>query len=101
MDSEQVVKDFLSRYGLRSEKFAKNQLGIGKTPDFKVYTNENFKREDAIDVEEEKNITNEEAVKEEVDRILDKISKYGIDTLTKKEKEFLDKAGKQNENNDD
>jgi membrane associated rhomboid family serine protease len=63
---------------------------------FKVYTNENFSKEDAIDVEEEKNMTNEEAVKEEVDRILDKISKYGIDTLTKKEKEFLDKAGKQN-----
>jgi len=39
MDSEQVVKDFLSGYGLRSEKFDKNQLRIGKTPDFKVYSN--------------------------------------------------------------
>ena len=39
MDSEQVVKDFLSGYGLRSEKFDKKQLGIGKTPDFRVYIN--------------------------------------------------------------
>lgn len=39
MDAEQVVKDFLSGYGLRLEKFDKTQLGIGKTPDFKVYRN--------------------------------------------------------------
>lgn len=37
MNSEQTVKDFLSRYGLRSEKFNKNRVGNGRTPDFKVY----------------------------------------------------------------
>ncbi|MDR3554021.1 MAG: hypothetical protein P4L55_04645 [Syntrophobacteraceae bacterium] len=40
MNSEQVVNDFLSGYGLRLEVFDKNQLGIGKTPDFKVYSDE-------------------------------------------------------------
>ena len=40
MDSEQIAKNFLSGYGLRVEKFSKKQLGIGKTPDFKVYKND-------------------------------------------------------------
>jgi hypothetical protein len=42
MDSEQVVKDFLSGYGLRSERFDNAQLGLGKTPDFRVYNNGEF-----------------------------------------------------------
>ena len=37
MDSEQIVKDFLSGYGLKSEKFSKEELGNGKTPDYRVY----------------------------------------------------------------
>lgn len=39
MDSEQVVNDFLSGYGLRSERFDKTELGVGKTPDYRVYIN--------------------------------------------------------------
>ena len=39
MNPEQVVKDFLSGYGLRSEKFDKTQIGIGKTPDFRIFIN--------------------------------------------------------------
>lgn len=37
MDAEQTVKDFLSDYGLTSEKFSKEELGNGKTPDYRVY----------------------------------------------------------------
>ncbi len=37
MDSEQIVKDFLSAYGLKSEKFGKEELRKGKTPDYRVY----------------------------------------------------------------
>lgn len=37
MNSEQVIKDFLSRYGLNSEKFDKTEIGVGKTPDYRVY----------------------------------------------------------------
>lgn len=37
MKSEQIVKDFLSGYGLKSEKFNKEELGNGKTPDYRVY----------------------------------------------------------------
>jgi len=40
MDSERVVKDFLSRYGLRSEKLEKNMIRTGKSPDFQVYRND-------------------------------------------------------------
>ncbi len=39
MNSEQIVKDFLSGYGLHSEKFDKSKLGIGKSPDYQVYSN--------------------------------------------------------------
>ncbi len=42
MDPEQIVKDFLSGYGLHSEKFTKNEVGHGKTPDFRVYLNDNL-----------------------------------------------------------
>lgn len=42
MESEQVVKDFLSGYGLSSEKFDKNEIRNGKTPDFRVYFNDNL-----------------------------------------------------------
>jgi hypothetical protein len=34
-------------------------------------------------------------MKDEVDRLLDKISKEGITALTKKEKEFLDSASRE------
>ncbi len=37
MDSEQTVKDFLFSYGLKSEKFNKIELRNGKTPDYRVY----------------------------------------------------------------
>lgn len=37
MNSEQIVKDFLSIYGLKPEKFDKEELRSGKTPDFRVY----------------------------------------------------------------
>jgi len=42
MDPEQTVKDFLSAYGLRSDRFDKSQLAGGKSPDFKVYSNEDL-----------------------------------------------------------
>ncbi len=64
---------------------------------FKVFTNKKHYHKNATDAEiidEEDEENNEYDKKQEVDRILDKISKYGIDTLTKKEKEFLDKVGK-------
>lgn len=63
---------------------------------FTVYTNNQYNKSQ----QDKSNIENEESVESEVDRILDKISKYGIDTLTKKEKEFLDKAGEQYKAND-
>ncbi len=37
MDAEQTVNDFLSGYGLTSETFSKEELGNGKTPDYRVY----------------------------------------------------------------
>jgi hypothetical protein len=37
MDAEQKAKDFLSGYGLRLEKFDKEELRSGKTPDYRVY----------------------------------------------------------------
>lgn len=43
MDSEQVIKDFLSIYGLNSEKFGKTELGNGKTPDYRVYIDRELK----------------------------------------------------------
>lgn len=43
MDSEQVIKNFLSGYGLNSEKFGKTELGDGKTPDYRVYINGELK----------------------------------------------------------
>ncbi len=68
---------------------------------FSVYKNTNYSSKYDEDEKEEeekpaqKTYSNEEWEKNEVDRILDKISKYGIDTLTKKEKDFLDKVGKE------
>ncbi len=42
MDSEKVVKDFLSSYGLKSEKFGKEELKNGKTPDYRVYRDDDL-----------------------------------------------------------
>ncbi len=64
---------------------------------FQVFTNKKYYNNNASDaeiVDEKDKENNEYEVKQEVDRILDKISKYGIDTLTKKEKKFLDSVGK-------
>jgi len=41
MDVEEIVKEFLSGYGLRSDKFDKEELRNGKTPDYRVYKNDN------------------------------------------------------------
>lgn len=40
LTSEEITKDFLIEYGLRSEKFSKKVLRTGKSPDFKVYKGE-------------------------------------------------------------
>ncbi len=45
-------------------------------------------------IEDDQEEENEDDIQREVDRILDKISKYGRDSLTKKEKDFLDNASK-------
>lgn len=37
MNSEQKVSDFLSLFGLKSNRFDKKALRSGKTPDYKVY----------------------------------------------------------------
>ena len=37
MDAEKIVKDFLSKYGLESEKFSKEEMRNGKTPDYRSY----------------------------------------------------------------
>ena len=37
MDAEQIAKEFLSGYGLASDKFTKKELRNGKTPDYRVY----------------------------------------------------------------
>jgi hypothetical protein len=37
MDAESKVKEFLQSYGLNPEKYSKEELRAGKTPDFKVY----------------------------------------------------------------
>ena len=37
MNSEKIAKDFLLNYGLQSEKFGKEELGSGETPDYRVY----------------------------------------------------------------
>jgi hypothetical protein len=42
LDSEQIAKEFLSGYKLRSERFSKEQLQSIKTPDFKVYKNDDL-----------------------------------------------------------
>lgn len=60
--------------------------------DFKVYSSYTEDRATATydepEIVEDEN--DEEYIQREVDRILDKISKYGRDSLTKKEKKFLD-----------
>jgi membrane associated rhomboid family serine protease len=68
-----------------------------KKRQFKVFTNKKYYHNNASDaeiVDEKDEVPDEYEIKHEVDRILDKISKYGIDTLTKKEKKFLDSVGK-------
>lgn len=37
MDSERIIKEFLSSYGLKPEKYDKKELRNGKTPDYRVY----------------------------------------------------------------
>ena len=37
VDSEEIVKKFLSSYGLESERFKKHELGETKTPDFRCF----------------------------------------------------------------
>jgi hypothetical protein len=42
MNSEQIIKKFLSGYHLRAEKFDKKRFGNGKTPDYEVFKNDNL-----------------------------------------------------------
>lgn len=76
------------------EKRKKNDKYNMKREKFTVYTNNDKLHENARDIDADDEVNEEERIKEEVDRILDKISKYGIDALTKKEKKFLDEYGK-------
>ncbi|MFW5800076.1 MAG: rhomboid family intramembrane serine protease [Spirochaetota bacterium] len=63
----------------------------------KYYDKKNNQYEKDTSTDEEQR--DEEWKKEEVDRLLDKISHYGVDALTKKEKKFLDEYGKDYKDN--
>ena len=42
MDAESLVKDFLEGYDLTTERFSKEEMRSGKTPDFKVAAGDAF-----------------------------------------------------------
>lgn len=70
---------------------ANNKLGSKKAVPFKkVHRNYNPKPTDKVS-----KIVAKDKTQQQIDEILDKISKSGYDSLTKDEKEFLFKAGKQ------
>lgn len=63
--------------------------------EFKVYSNYNHVQDvKYIDIEEEQKTKNEEINQEIIDQILDKISKYGYQSLTDEEKRILFEASK-------
>ncbi|MDR3403785.1 MAG: hypothetical protein P4L99_14910 [Chthoniobacter sp.] len=39
---EQIIIEELSHQGLRAERFSKQEMKVGKTPDFRVYQGEEF-----------------------------------------------------------
>ena len=71
----------------RTEKLGDTIIGVFKSnrkAKMKVYKNPDVRREKDEDYNERKKMS-----QEEIDRILDKISKSGYESLTKKEKDFL------------